>query len=165
VDELNAALGLLRLHLAGEEDAMVGRIQNDLFDLGADLCVPGVGTDRLRLAESQCLRLEREVAEMNAVIPALSSFVLPGGSVASAHAHLGPHGRPPRRAAGGGARRRRAGEPGSGALPEPPVGPPLRAEPPLQRQRRARRHLDAGGDTIVPQQNCCAVLPGAPFWR
>ena len=88
VDELNAALGLLRLHLAGEEDAMVGRIQNDLFDLGADLCVPGVGTDRLRLAESQCLRLEREVAEMNAVIPALSSFVLPGGSVASAHAHL-----------------------------------------------------------------------------
>jgi cob(I)alamin adenosyltransferase len=88
VDELNAALGLLRLHVAGEEDAMLGRIQNDLFDLGADLCVPGVGTDRLRLAGSQCLRLEQEVAEMNAVIPALTSFVLPGGTPAAAHAHL-----------------------------------------------------------------------------
>jgi cob(I)alamin adenosyltransferase len=90
VDELNAVLGLLRLHLAGdaEADAMLGRIQNDLFDLGADLCVPGTGEERLRVAPGQCLRLEQEVAAMNAHIPPLRSFVLPGGSAAAAHAHL-----------------------------------------------------------------------------
>jgi cob(I)alamin adenosyltransferase len=90
VDEANAVLGLLRLHLEGdaEADAMVGRIQNELFDLGADLCVPGLGEDRLRVSDAQCLRLESEVAAMNAVIPPLRSFVLPGGSAGAAHAHL-----------------------------------------------------------------------------
>ena len=88
LDELNAALGLVRLHTSGAEDAMLARIQNDLFDLGADLCVPGEAGDRLRLAPSQCLRLEQEVADMNAELPALGSFVLPGGTPAGAHAHL-----------------------------------------------------------------------------
>lgn len=90
VDELNAVLGLLRLHLAddAEADAMLGRIQNDLFDLGADLCVPGTGGERLRVTPEQCARLEQEVAAMNAHIPPLRSFVLPGGSAAAAHAHL-----------------------------------------------------------------------------
>jgi cob(I)alamin adenosyltransferase len=90
VDEANATLGLLRLHLAGDAaaDAMLGRIQNELFDLGADLCVPGEGGDRLRVSDAQCLRLETEVAEMNAAIPPLRSFVLPGGSAGAAHAHL-----------------------------------------------------------------------------
>ncbi len=88
VDELNAVLGLLRLHLDPEGDAMVARIQNDLFDLGADLCVPGAAGARLRITPGQCARLEQEVAAMNAHIPALRSFVLPGGSPAAAHAHL-----------------------------------------------------------------------------
>ena len=90
VDESNACLGLLRLHLGAdaEADAMVARIQNDLFDLGADLCVPGDGPDRLRITDAQCARLEQEVAAMNAAIPPLRSFVLPGGSPGAAHAHL-----------------------------------------------------------------------------
>jgi len=90
VDELNAVIGLLRLHVAGdaEADAMLARIQNDLFDLGADLCVPGTGGERLRVSATQCARLEQEVAAMNAHIPPLKSFVLPGGSAAAAHAHL-----------------------------------------------------------------------------
>lgn len=93
VDEANATLGLLRLHTGGEPDAMLARIQNDLFDLGADLCMPGDGGgeeagSRLRIADSQCARLEAEVAAMNAALPPLRSFVLPGGAAAAAHAHL-----------------------------------------------------------------------------
>ena len=90
VDEANAAIGLARLHLDGdaEADAMLGRIQNDLFDLGADLCVPGVAEDRLRVTDAQCARLEAELAAMNAAIPALASFVLPGGSPGATHAHV-----------------------------------------------------------------------------
>ncbi len=90
VDEVNAAIGVLRAELGAEEwaDAMLARIQNDLFDLGADLCVPGVEADRLRIADTQCARLEAEVAEMNAKIPPLRSFVLPGGSRAAAFAHV-----------------------------------------------------------------------------
>ena len=88
VDELNAALGLIRLHADAEADAMLARIQQDLFDLGADLCVPGTGGDRLRVAPAQCLRLEVEVTAMNALIPPLKSFIMPGGSAAAAHAHL-----------------------------------------------------------------------------
>jgi cob(I)alamin adenosyltransferase len=98
VDEANAMLGVLRLHLGGdaEADAMLARIQNDLFDLGADLCVPGgvAGgvpgevAGRQRFTEAPVLRLEAEVAAMNALLPPLGSFVLPGGSPAAAHAHL-----------------------------------------------------------------------------
>ncbi len=90
VDEANATLGLLRLHLASdvEADAMVARMQNDLFDVGADLCVPGEAGERLRVTDAPCLRLEAEVAAMNAGLPALTSFVLPGGTAGAAHAHL-----------------------------------------------------------------------------
>ncbi len=88
VDEANAAIGLLRLHAHGEEDAMLARIQNDLFDVGADLCVPGAAGDRLRLTDVPALRLEAEVADMNATLPPLTSFILPGGTPAAAHAHL-----------------------------------------------------------------------------
>lgn len=94
VDEANAAIGLLRLHTEGGPDAMLARIQNDLFDLGADLCVPGDGAAeesgraRLRMADSQCARLEAEVASMNEALPPLRSFILPGGTPAAAHAHL-----------------------------------------------------------------------------
>jgi cob(I)alamin adenosyltransferase len=90
VDEANCAIGMVRLHSKNdaEADAMLERIQNDMFDLGADLCVPGLGTDRLRVSEGQCMRLEEEMAEMNATIAPLDSFVLPGGSAGAAHAHL-----------------------------------------------------------------------------
>jgi cob(I)alamin adenosyltransferase len=89
VDEANAAIGLLRLHTAGlAEDAMLARIQNDLFDLGADLCVPGEAGERLRLTEAPVLRLDAEAAAMNAVLPKLTSFILPGGTPGAAYAHL-----------------------------------------------------------------------------
>jgi cob(I)alamin adenosyltransferase len=90
VDEANAAIGLLRCELApgAGEDAMLARIQNDLFDVGADLCVPGEAGARLRLADSQSARLESEVSAMNAALPPLRSFVLPGGTRAAAAAHL-----------------------------------------------------------------------------
>jgi cob(I)alamin adenosyltransferase len=90
VDEANAVIGVLRLHTRDHDatDTMLARIQNDLFDVGADLCVPGDGGDRLRLTEAPLLRLEQEVETMNASLPPLTSFVLPGGTPAAAHAHL-----------------------------------------------------------------------------
>lgn len=90
VDEANAVIGLLRLHTKddAEADAMLARIQNDLFDVGADLCVPGAAGERLRVTDAPNLRLEAEVAAMNAALPALTSFILPGGTPAAAHAHL-----------------------------------------------------------------------------
>jgi cob(I)alamin adenosyltransferase len=88
VDEANAAIGVLRLHATARDDEMLVRIQNDLFDAGADLCVPGEAGDRLRLSEAPSLRLESEVAEMNKQLPELRSFVLPGGSPGAAYAHV-----------------------------------------------------------------------------
>ncbi|HEX6010585.1 MAG TPA: cob(I)yrinic acid a,c-diamide adenosyltransferase [Geminicoccaceae bacterium] len=92
VDEANAAIGLARLHTAGgEADAMLARVQNDLFDLGADLCRPGDEFDDpkvLRIRDSQVERLEREIDTMNAELQPLGSFVLPGGTAAAAHLHL-----------------------------------------------------------------------------
>ena len=93
VDEANATIGLLRLHADPATDAMLARIQNDLFDVGADLCVPNPSAsdesgDRLRLTDAPSLRLEAEVATMNAALPPLTSFVLPGGSPGAAYAHL-----------------------------------------------------------------------------
>ena len=90
VDEANASLGVLRALLGGdtEADAMLGRMQNDLFDVGADLCVPGEAGERLRLTEAPVLRLEGEIGAMTAVLPALTSFVLPGGSPTAAQAHV-----------------------------------------------------------------------------
>jgi cob(I)alamin adenosyltransferase len=89
VDEANAAIGLLRLTTAGlAEDAMLARIQNDLFDVGADLCVPGEAGARLRVNEAPVLRLEAEAAAMNEKLPKLTSFILPGGTPGAAYAHL-----------------------------------------------------------------------------
>jgi cob(I)alamin adenosyltransferase len=91
VDETNAALGLARLHASGALDEMLARIQNDLFDLGADLCVPETtkrNEGRLRIAEAQVERLEREIDAMNAELAPLTSFVLPGGTHAAAHLHM-----------------------------------------------------------------------------
>jgi cob(I)alamin adenosyltransferase len=95
VDETNAAIGVARQALGAEHpvvDAMMARIQNDLFDLGADLCVPDRGKPLpytpLRIAEPQVTRLEAEIDLMNAELRPLASFVLPGGSPAAAALHL-----------------------------------------------------------------------------
>lgn len=90
VDEANAVLGVLRLHVGADAaaDAMLVRIQNDMFDAGADLCVPGEAGARLRLTDAPSLRLEAEVADMSVGLPVLTSFVLPGGTPGAAHAHI-----------------------------------------------------------------------------
>lgn len=95
VDETNAILGLVRLHTGSPKDAkidaMLARIQNDLFDLGADLCTPDSGQkldyEPLRIIEAQATRLEQEIDDLNAALSPLRSFVLPGGSAAAAFLH------------------------------------------------------------------------------
>lgn len=90
VDEANAAIGLARLHAKGEADAMLGRIQQDLFDLGADLATPfsDKAQGALRIAAAQVARLEKEIDAMNEGLAPLTSFVLPGGSPLAAGLHL-----------------------------------------------------------------------------
>jgi cob(I)alamin adenosyltransferase len=91
VDEANSVIGVARLHAAGEADAALARIQNDLFDLGADLCTPEDGNraaGALRIAASQVERLEREIDALNAELKPLDSFVLPGGTPCAAYLHL-----------------------------------------------------------------------------
>jgi cob(I)alamin adenosyltransferase len=94
VDETNACVGLVRLHTGDLAvlDGMLGRIQNELFDLGADLATPErgkpLGWEPLRITEGQVERLESEIDQLNAEMEPLASFVLPGGSEASAYLHL-----------------------------------------------------------------------------
>ena len=96
VDETNAVTGVVRLHTSddglGLLDEMLARIQNDLFDLGADLCVPDRGEklkyEPLRITAVQVSRLETEIDQLNEELPALRSFVLPGGHGAAAHLHV-----------------------------------------------------------------------------
>ncbi|HAI29354.1 MULTISPECIES: cob(I)yrinic acid a,c-diamide adenosyltransferase [unclassified Thalassospira] len=94
VDETNAVIGVARLHAQGEVDEMLARIQNDLFDLGADLCTPGDGSDdnpeqpALRITAKQTERLETEIDQINASLDPLKSFVLPGGSALAAQLHV-----------------------------------------------------------------------------
>lgn len=94
VDELNATIGMARLHSDGDMAAQLARIQNDLFDLGADLCRPDMERDHespyppLRMIPAQVDRLEAEIDAMNAHLTPLRSFILPGGSALSAHLHL-----------------------------------------------------------------------------
>ncbi len=92
-DELNAIVGLARLHAGGEMDGQLSRIQNDLFDLGADMCQPDMDKDAeaeyppLRMVDAQVERLETEIDAMTAVLEPLRSFILPGGSALSAYLH------------------------------------------------------------------------------
>ncbi len=91
VDEANSAIGIARLDAEGDMDAMLARIQNDLFDLGADLSTPEDGRKaegRLRVSGAQVERLEREIDAMNESLAPLTSFVLPGGTALAAHLHL-----------------------------------------------------------------------------
>lgn len=95
VDETNAQIGMVRLHLGHSEpeaDQMLHRIQNDLFDLGADLCVPDRGGklpyEPLRVSEAQVTRLETEIDALNSELQPLKSFVLPGGTPAACALHV-----------------------------------------------------------------------------
>lgn len=94
VDELNATIGLCRLHAGDETADLLAMIQNDLFDLGADLSRPNIAADDqagypvLRIVQSQVDRLEREIDGMNADLQPLRSFILPGGSDLAAYLHL-----------------------------------------------------------------------------
>ncbi len=90
-DEVNAVIGIARLHTTGDVDAMLARIQNDLFDLGADLCTPDGGNrsdGALRIVDAQVNRLETEIDAMNDDLETLKSFILPGGSAAASYLHL-----------------------------------------------------------------------------
>ena len=94
VDEANSAIGVARLHASADAalDAMLGRIQNDLFDLGADLTVPergdAVGKPALRVTQAQVDRLETEIDLLNEELQPLRSFVLPGGTAGAAALHV-----------------------------------------------------------------------------
>ncbi len=92
VDEANSTIGIARLSTEGEADAMLFRIQNDMFDVGADLANPkedfSAEAAELRVTEEQVTRLEEEIDRMNADLAPLTSFTLPGGSAASAYLHL-----------------------------------------------------------------------------
>jgi cob(I)alamin adenosyltransferase len=94
LDETNAAIGLARLHTRASDpalDAMLARIQNDLFDLGAELCYPDESKDargRLSVTDAQVARLEREIDTLNRELQPLRSFVLPGGTPAASFLHL-----------------------------------------------------------------------------
>jgi cob(I)alamin adenosyltransferase len=88
VDEANSAIGLALLHVDGEAAAMLARIQNELFDLGADLATPAAVEGALRILPDQVDRLEREIDRMNEDLEPLRSFILPGGGAAASHLHL-----------------------------------------------------------------------------
>ena len=92
VDETNACIGLARIHTTGDFDALLARLQNELFDLGADLATPAKPDEApgaaLRILDSQVDRLEREIDDLNDQLPPLTSFVLPGGTQAAAALHL-----------------------------------------------------------------------------
>ncbi len=95
LDEVNAVIGIARLHTAGDTvlDPMLARIQNDLFDVEADLCMPsdkgkGPGGARLNVTDAQVAWLEQQIDLLNGDLAPLRSFILPGGSAAAAHLHL-----------------------------------------------------------------------------
>ncbi|MEC8109416.1 MAG: cob(I)yrinic acid a,c-diamide adenosyltransferase [Pseudomonadota bacterium] len=90
IDEANSVIGLARLHCTNnaEADIMLARVQNDLFDLGADIATPETDRPALRITLSQVSRLESEIDTMNDSLKPLNSFILPGGSAASAWLHL-----------------------------------------------------------------------------
>ena len=91
VDEANAVIGLVRLETEGKLDLLLGRIQNDLFDVGADLCTPEEADPKyppLRVTAAQVERLEQEIDHYNASLEPLTSFILPGGSRLAAEFHL-----------------------------------------------------------------------------
>ena len=110
VDEANSVIGLARLHCDGEADEMLGRIQNDLFDLGADLATPETDKPALRITDEQVSRLEAEIDSLNEPLKPLSSFILPRRVASGGLAPSGAHRRAPCRAADDRTRRRGSGQ-------------------------------------------------------
>ena len=134
VDEANAVIGLARAEIArsgegADMDPLLGRIQNDLFDMGADLCTPEgarPGVEPLRISAAQVARLEQEIDAANAALAPLNSFVLPGGTMLAAHLAPGPDGRAPGRAPDHPACRAGHDQRRGGDLPQPSVGSDVR---------------------------------------
>ena len=165
VDELNATLGLARLHAAGALAEGIARIQNDLFDLGADLATPGFEHDAeakrppLRIVAAQVDRLEREIDAMNADLAPLRSFVLPGGSALAAHLHLARTvcRRAEREAVTLAARR--GDQPRGGALPQPPLGLALRRGAGRQRSRARTTSSGSPAPIADPAATGPAAVP------
>ena len=149
VDEANAAIGVARLHAAADPDldAMLARIQNDLFDLGADLATPErdkpLGWTPLRIVEAQVSRLESEIDTINAPIPTLDSFILPGGAPLAAHLHVARTiaRRAERLIAELASRSEEKVSAPCPRLRQPPLGFPVRRRTPRQRQWRRRRQM------------------------
>ena len=135
VDETNAAIGVARLHMGRAQtiDAMLGRVQNDLFDLGADLAVPQREgkVERLRVLATQVARLEQDIDALNADLTPLNSFVLPGGTAGGSSPASGADRLPPSgtHGRGTGIPAGRAGERRGGAISEPIVGFSVRGQP------------------------------------
>ena len=139
VDELNAHIGVLRtLELPAGWDAWLARIQNELFDLGADLCVPEEERPdrsserertRLRVDASQVAWLEARCDEVNDALPPLTSFILPGGTPAAAQLHVCRHGLPARGTGDRRAGRARAGQPPGDGICQPALRPALHPRP------------------------------------
>src|SRR5262245_36063380 len=161
VDEANASVGMARLQLAGSHadlDAVLARVQNDLFDLGADLCAPeptqpAPQPGRLRVTEAQVERLEAEIDRLNAELQPLRSFVLPAGSPAAAALHVA---RTLRRAAEVGVaarpreRARRARKSLRSQVYQSLVGPPIRGESLRQRPWKERCLVGARPEPVAP---------------
>ena len=147
VDETNAAIGVARLHVDEypDLDLMLGAIQNDLFDLGADLATPEADEppafEPLRILPVQVERLEKEIDYLNRSLAPLTTFVLPGGSAAAAHLHVARTvcRRAERVTVTLAQNGRRAGQSGGGSLSQPPVRLPVRGKPLGQRSRWSRR--------------------------
>ena len=153
-------IGLVRLHTAATPllDAMLARIQNDLFDVEADLCLSekGPGGARLTVTDAQVEWLEGEIDRLNAELAPLRSFVLPGGTPAAAYLHLARTicRRAERimvelRDQPGETRHRRLAQ-----IRQPAVGFPVRRRPLRQRQGRARRALGAGPEPLMRPYRC-----------
>ena len=152
LDETNAAIGLARLHSKETDpalDAMLARIQNDLFDLGAELCFPDETKDasgRLGITGGQVERLEREIDTLNRELQPLRSFVLPGGTPASSFLHLARtiSRRAERLMVALGIAAERAGREGGTPLHQPAIRLPVRCRALRQRQGQGRRALGPG---------------------
>ena len=143
VDELNATLGVARLHAAGVMAERIAMIQNDLFDLGADLCTPNMDQDNtreyppLRMADAQVDRLEAEIDEMNPLLEPLRSFILPGGSALASHLHICRSSMPPSRTSVGRTQRvsKPSIPPGSNTSTACPTGSSSQAVSPTTKAR------------------------------
>ena len=136
IDETNAVIGVARLHAGPGLDPLLAAIQNDLFDLGADLSTPDTAKVKaLRISEAQVARLEQETTALNASLSPLTSFILPGGSQGAALSPSSPNGRAPGRTHDGGARQRGEFEPAGAPIHQSPVGLPLCCGAHRQRRR------------------------------